>query len=59
MKTSFYLNGKKISKKQVIEKVGEERLKRMLKQAKEEFKNDPYVDNSWFVGNGMLSIEFN
>ena len=59
MKTNIYLNGKKISKKQAIEKVGEERLKRMINEAKEEFKQDPYTDNSWFIGSGMMSIEFN
>ena len=37
MKTTFYLDGKKTTRKAVKELVGEERLKRMLKEAKETF----------------------
>ncbi|MDD4112700.1 MAG: hypothetical protein PHC56_06670 [Herbinix sp.] len=59
MKTVFYINGKKVSKKAVTEMVGTERIKRYIKEAKEGFMNDPYEEQSWFLGSeGMLTIEF-
>lgn len=58
MKTRFYLNGKKTTRKAVKEKLGEERLKEMVKEAKETFMEDPLEQNSFFIGNGMLTIEF-
>ena len=58
MKTKFYLDGKKTTRKAVKELVGEERLKRMLKEAKETFLEDPMVQNDFFIGSGMLTIEF-
>ena len=59
MKTIFYLDGKKTTRKAVKELVGEERLKRMLKEAKETFREDPLVENDFFLGRQMLTIEFN
>jgi len=58
MTTKFYLNGKKTTRKAVKELVGEARLARMLKEAKETFFEDPLTENSFFIGNGMLTIEF-
>ncbi len=58
MKTTFYLDGKKTTRKAVKELVGEERLKRMLKEAKETFLEDPMVQNDFFIGSGMLTIKF-
>ena len=58
MRTNFYLNGKKITRKAVKELVGEERLKEMLVEAKETFLEDPLTQNDFFIGNGMLTIEF-
>ena len=58
MRTNFYLNGKKITRKAVKELVGEERLKEMLDEAKETFLEDPLTQNDFFIGNGMLTIEF-
>ena len=58
MRTNFYLNGKKITRKAVKELVGEERLKEMLAEAKETFLEDPLTQNDLFIGNGMLTIEF-
>lgn len=58
MKTRFYLDGKKITKKAVKEMLGEERFNRILNEAKEVFREDPLVQNDFFIGNGMLSIEF-
>lgn len=54
----LYLDGKKITQKEVKEMLGEERYKRMLKDAKETFKEDPLVEISFFVGKGILIFEF-
>ena len=58
MKTKFYLDGKKTTRKAVKELVGEERMKEMLAEAKETFLEDPLIANDFFIGNGMLTIEF-
>ena len=56
MRTNFYLDGKKTTRKAVKELVGEERLKEMIQEAKETFPN---IQNSYFLGSkGMLTIEF-
>lgn len=54
----LYLNGKKITQKEVKEMVGEERFKKMLKDSKELFKEDPLIEISFFVGKGILIFEF-
>lgn len=59
MRTKFYLNGKKITKKALQERIGEERLKRLVEEAKETFLEDPLIQNDFFLGReGMLTIEF-
>ena len=58
MTTKFYLDGKKTTRKAVKELVGEERLKRMLTEAKEVFMEDPLIQNDYFLGRQMLTIEF-
>lgn len=59
MRAKFYLNGKKITKKALQERIGEERMKRLIEEAKETFMEDPLVQNDFFLGNeGMLTIEF-
>ena len=58
MRTNFYLNGKKITRKAVKELVGEERLKEMLAEAKETFLEAPLTQHDFFLGNGLLPIEF-
>ena len=59
MKTKFYLDGKKITKKALQERIGEERLKRLVQEAKETFLEDPLIQNDFFLGReGMLTIEF-
>jgi hypothetical protein len=59
MKTTLYLDGKKTTRKAVKEMVGEERLKRMLAEAKEDFLEDPDIATDYFLGRfGMLSIRF-
>ena len=59
MRTKFYLDGKKITKKALQERIGEERLKRMMQEAKETFLEDPLIQNDFYLGReGMLTIEF-
>lgn len=58
MKTIFYLDHKKTTRKAVKELVGEERLKKMLAEAKETFMEDPGIQNDFFLGHQMLTIEF-
>ena len=59
MRTKFYLDGKKITKKPLQERIGEERLKRMMQEAKETFLEDPLIQNVFYLGReGMLTIEF-
>lgn len=58
MKTKFYLNGKKTTRKAIKDQLGDERLARMLKEAKETFLADPLTQNDFFIGNGMLTIAF-
>lgn len=59
MKTTYYLNGKKASKKALTEQLGKERIDRMTKEAKEGFMQDPLEQQSFFLGSaGCLTIEF-
>ncbi len=58
MKTKFYLNGKKTTRKAIKEQIGEDRLAKMLKEAKEACREDPLIENDFFIGNGMLTIAF-
>lgn len=58
MKTTFYLNGKRITKKAATEILGKEKLERYIKEAKETFFEDPEIANDWWIGSGMFSIEF-
>lgn len=59
MKTKFYINGKKTTRKAVKESIGAERLERMIKDAKKTYREDPLIQNDFFLGsNGMLTIEF-
>lgn len=59
MRTKFYLDGKKITKRALQERIGEERLKRLVQEAKETFMEDPLIQNDFYLGReGMLTIEF-
>ena len=58
MKTKFYLDGKKTTRKAVTERLGADRLARRLEEAREVFREDPLIENSFFIGNGMLTIAF-
>ena len=59
MRTKFYLDGKKITKKALQERIGEERLKKLVQEAKVTFLEDPLIQNDFYLGReGMLTIEF-
>ena len=59
MKTIYYLNGRKTTRKALKDQLGEERLKRMTAEATEGFKADPLEEQSFFLGKaGTLTIEF-
>ena len=58
MKNIFYLDGKKTTRKAVKELIGEKRLSRMLREARETFMEDPGIQNDYFLGRQMLTIEF-
>lgn len=47
MRTKFYLDGKKITKKVLQERIGEERLKKLVQEAKETFLEDPLIQNDF------------
>lgn len=58
MKTKFYFNGKKITRKAIQEQIGAERMDRILREAKETFMEDPLIQNDFFIGSGMLTVTF-
>ena len=59
MKMKFSINGKKVSRQKVVSIVGKERLDSMVKQAKETMREDPLIENDFYLGMsiGMLTIE--
>ena len=57
MKLLFKIDGKKTSRKAVKELVGEDRLNRMIKESKETMEQDPLIENDYWIGNGMLTIQ--
>ncbi len=53
----FFVNGKKTTKKALVEKLGKEEVERLIKQAKETFYEDPYIDNTVWNRAGFVRIE--
>ena len=58
MRIIITLDGKKISKKAASEMFGEADMNKRIRNAKEAFFEDPNEESSWWMGNGMLTIEF-
>ena len=58
MRTIITLDGKKISKKAACEMFGKEDMDKRIREAKEVFFEDPNEESSWWMGSGMLTIEF-
>ena len=58
MKTLFYLNGKKITRKAALELVPESTLDRYIEAARHQYWEDPLVENSFMVHGGLMTIRF-
>lgn len=58
MKTVFYLNDKKITRKAAKEIAGAERFERMMVEAKEAFIEDPLIEIDYMISGGTLTICF-
>ncbi len=58
MKTKFYINGKKTTRKAIKEQLGADRLAQILKEAKKIFMTDPLIQNDFFIGSKILTIVF-
>ena len=52
------LDGKKKKKKAACEMFGKEDMDKRIREAKEVFFEDPNEESSWWMGSGMLTIEF-
>ena len=59
MKLRFKLDGKKVTRAKIKALVGEERLNKMISESKEAMREDPLIENDFWlgVGAGMLTIE--
>ena len=58
MRTIITLDGKKISKKTACEMFGKEDMDKRIRDARAAFSEDSDEESSWWMGNGMLTIEF-
>lgn len=58
MKTTFYHNGKKITRAKAVELTGEARLDRCIEESKLAFRDDPMEQNDYMVKDGILTICF-
>lgn len=58
MKTIYSLNGKKITKKALTEKIGAKQVKMMTSVALETMLEDPRICNDFYTKDGILHIEF-
>lgn len=53
----FYLDGKRITKSQAEKRYGKDAVAKRAAEAKEVFAEDPNIENSWWMGNGMLTVK--
>lgn len=58
MRTKLYFNGKKTTKASVVSMIGKELFEKFLAESKKVHRDDPNVDNSYWLGNGILTIDF-
>ena len=58
MKTTYKLDNKRISKKALSELIGADLVKSITRNAWCDFTEDPNIENSIWVGYGMLTIYF-
>lgn len=57
-RTTYLLDGKKISKKELIELIGKDKVEKLTEKAWEMFMEDPYIQNDYFISKGILTIDF-
>lgn len=50
MKTIFYMNNRKVSKKSLVSEFGESWVAHKVEEAKEGFFEDPLEMQSWYLG---------
>lgn len=58
MRTTYKLDNKRISKKSLTEMLGAKLVTRITKSAWCDFTEDPNIENSIWVGYGMLTVHF-
>lgn len=58
MTTTLYLDGKKTSVAKVKKLLGESMYERLKEKAKETYLEDPYIENSFWIGKGTLTFMF-
>lgn len=58
MRTNYYINGKKVSRKAAEYAAGKDRLDRLVDDAKEAFMEDPCLQLDYMVNGGILTISF-
>ena len=58
MRTNYYINGKKVSRKAAEYAAGKERLDRLVNDTKEAFMEDPCLQLDYMVTGGILTIKF-
>lgn len=58
MRTTYKLDNKRISQKALTELIGAKLVTRITKNAWCDFTKDPNIENSIWIGHGMLTIYF-
>lgn len=58
MKTTYTIDTKRISKKDLIKKIGAERTKRMTEESWARQLEEPNEAHHYWIGYGMLEIKF-
>ena len=56
MRATYSINGRKISKKDLVKLIGKEQVDSYTKDAKKTFIEDPNISYSVFICRGMLNI---
>ena len=58
MRTTYKLDNKRIAKKALTELIGAKLVTRITKNAWCDFTEDPNIENSIWIGHGMLTVCF-
>lgn len=59
MKVKFSIDGKRVTRKHVLDLVGKDRLNEMVRVAKQAMQEDPLIESDFYLGMnvGMLTIQ--